>query len=79
MAGAGVAAYFFVPRATSRGISGLLWGIFILCQLLNIQLGQPATTFDPTQLIRFPLQVDTYVAIRLFFGLLTPGKYRRQR
>jgi ABC-2 type transport system permease protein len=71
--GAGVAAYFFVLKNHLTWISGLLWGIFVLCQLLNIQLGQPATTFDPTQLIRFPLKVNTYVEIRLFFGLLTPA------
>jgi ABC-2 type transport system permease protein len=71
--GAGVAAYFFVLKGHLTWISGLLWGIFVLCQLLNIQMGQPATTFDPTQLIRFPLKVNTYVEIRLFFGLLTPA------
>lgn len=71
--GAGVAAYVFVSKGHLTWISGLLWGIFVLCQLLNIQLGQPATTFDPTQLIRFPLKVKTYVEIRLFFGLLTPA------
>ncbi len=71
--GAGFAAYFFVMKGHMMWLAALLWGIFILCQLLNIQLGQPATTFDPTQLIRFPLKVDTYVEIRLFFGLLTPA------
>jgi ABC-2 type transport system permease protein len=71
--GAGVAAYFLVLKGRQTWIAGLLWGIFFLCQLLNIQLGQPATTFDPTQLIRFPLKVNTYVEIRLFFGLLTPA------
>ncbi len=71
--GAGAAAYFCVVKGHLTWISGLLWGIFVLCQLLNIQLGQPATTFDPTQLIRFPLKVDTYVEIRLFFGMLTPA------
>jgi ABC-2 type transport system permease protein len=71
--GAGVAAYYFAGNGQLIRISWLLWGIFILCQLLNIQLGQPGTTFDPTQLIRFPLSVDTYIFIRLFFGLLTPA------
>ena len=71
--GAGAAAYFFVAQGHLTWIAGLLWGIFVLCQLMNIQLGQPATTFDPTQLIRFPLKVKTYVEIRLFFGLLTPA------
>jgi ABC-2 type transport system permease protein len=71
--GAGFAAFFFVHKGHLTWISGLLWGIFVLCQLLSIQLGQPGTTFDPTQLIRFPLKVDTYVLIRLFFGLLSPS------
>ena len=63
-----LAAKGYMPR-----ISWMLWGIFVICQLVNIQLGQPGTTFDPTQLIRFPLASKTYVVIRLFFGLLTPG------
>jgi ABC-2 type transport system permease protein len=73
VAGSGIAAYYLAGHGHLNRISWMLWGIFILCQLLNIQLGQPATTFDPTQLIRFPLRGDTYVAIRLFFGLLTPA------
>jgi ABC-2 type transport system permease protein len=71
--GAGVVAYFIIAKGHLPWMAGLLWGIFVLCQLLNIQLGQPTTTFDPTQLIRFPMRVDTYVGIRLFFGLLTPA------
>jgi ABC-2 type transport system permease protein len=70
---AGFAAYYFASDGHLNRIAWLLWGIFILCQLLNIQLGQPETTFDPTQLIRFPLRVDTCISIRLFFGLLTPA------
>jgi ABC-2 type transport system permease protein len=70
---AGMAAYYFVGQGQLNSIAWVLWAIFVLCQLLNIQLGQPSTTFDPTQLIRFPLRVDTYTAIRLFFGLLTPA------
>ena len=49
----------------------VLWGVFALCQLTNIQVGQPGTVFDPTQLIRFPMRMGSYVAIRLFFGLLS--------
>lgn len=71
--GAGFGAYFIVAKGHLLWLAGLLWGIFLLCQLLNIQLGQPTTTFDPTQLIRFPLSVQTYVGVRLFFGLLTPA------
>jgi ABC-2 type transport system permease protein len=71
--GAGAGAWAMAAHAHLHWISPLLWAIFILCQLLNIQLGQPGTTFDPTQLIRFPLGSRTYVVIRLFFGLLTPA------
>jgi ABC-2 type transport system permease protein len=71
--GACFIAYLLTAHHHPGSIVWLLWAIFILCQLLNIQLGQPATTFDPTQLIRFPLRTDTYIAIRLFFGLLTPA------
>ena len=69
----GVTAYLFVVKGHLGWITWLLWGIFLLCQLMNIQLGQPTTTFDPTQLIRFPMRVETYVGMRLFFGLLTPA------
>jgi ABC-2 type transport system permease protein len=51
----------------------VLWGIFALSQLTNIQIGQPGTVFDPTQLIRFPMRSSTYIAVRLFFGLLSPA------
>jgi ABC-2 type transport system permease protein len=68
-----IGAFYFTSSGHLGRISWLLWGTFFLCQLLNIQLGQPGTTFDPTQLIRFPLRVPGYTAIRLFFGLLSPA------
>lgn len=70
---AGLGAWYFASNDQLAHISWLLWGAFLLCQFLNINLGQPGTTFDPTQLIRFPLNANTYVAIKLFFGLLTPA------
>jgi ABC-2 type transport system permease protein len=72
-AGVGAGAYFFTSDNHLDHLSWLLWGTFIVAQLLNIQLGQPGTTFDPTQLIRFPLGASTYTAVRLFFGVLTPA------
>jgi ABC-2 type transport system permease protein len=48
-------SYLAASSGRLNRISLVLWGIFILGQLLNIQLGQPGTTFDPTQLIRFTL------------------------
>jgi ABC-2 type transport system permease protein len=72
-AGVYIGAYLFTLHRHLGHIAWLLWGTFGLCQLLNIQLGQPGSTFDPTQLIRFPLRMPVYTAIRLFFGVLSPA------
>jgi ABC-2 type transport system permease protein len=69
----GFGAGYFAHVQQLGHISRLLWGTFAYCQLLNIQLGQPGSTFDPTELIRFPLRVRDYVSIRLCFGLLSPA------
>jgi ABC-2 type transport system permease protein len=71
--GVAFAAFFFTQSMHLERIVWLLWGAFAYCQVLNIQLGQQGSTFDPTQLIRFPLSTRAYVYIRLCFGLLTPG------
>ena len=71
--GAGAAAAYFTSQGHVERIAAILWALFVLAQLSNINLGQPGTTFDPTQLIRFPLRLGSYVAIRLFFGLLSPS------
>ncbi len=71
--GAGVGGYLFARDGQLPRISWLLWATFIVCQLLNINLGQPGTTFDPNLLIRFPLRLRSFIAIRLFFGLLSPA------
>ena len=70
-------AGFFAWRLAVLGTLGqlplVLWAAFGLTQLLNINLGQPGTTFDPTELIRFPLPLRDYVLVRLCFGLLSPA------
>ncbi len=71
--GAAAAAFYLASEGHLPRIAWLLWGTFVLCQFLNIQLGQPGTTFDPTQLIRFPIRRRTYTSIRLFFGILSPA------
>jgi ABC-2 type transport system permease protein len=71
--GAGFAAWYFAAHGELARVSWLLWAAFILCQLLNINLGRPGTTFDPNELIRFPVRLHNFVAIRLFFGLLAPA------
>lgn len=69
----GLFAGLFAHEARWGSIVYLLWATFAYCQLLNIQVGQPGSTFDPTELIRFPLTVRNYVSIRLCFGLLSPA------
>jgi len=71
--GAGIGGWYFVRSGHFDYIALLLWGAFAFCQFLNLQLGQPGTTFDPTQLIRFPLRAASYTAVRLFFGVLSPS------
>jgi len=66
-------SYTFSSHGHIEWIAFILWGAFFFCQFLNLQLGQPGTTFDPTQLIRFPLPVARYTAVRLFFGVLSPA------
>ena len=71
--GAGATAMWAGFSGHVDRVSWVLWGIFLLCQLANLNLGQPGTTFDPKQLIRFPMGVSSYTAVRLFFGMLAPG------
>jgi len=71
--GAGFGGWYFAHTDHFDGIAWILWGAFAFCQLLNLQLGQPGTVFDPTQLIRFPLPASRYTTVRLFFGVLSPA------
>lgn len=70
---AGFFAYTFTRQSRLDHISWILWAAFALTQVLNLNLGQPGTTFDPVELIRFPLPLARWVLIRLCFGLLSPG------
>lgn len=70
---AGFFAWMFSRQGTLEQIDLVFWGALVLTQLLNINLGQPGTTFDPTELIRFPLKLGNFVLVRLAFGLLSPA------
>ncbi|MGI4829018.1 MAG: hypothetical protein ACRYFU_12620 [Janthinobacterium lividum] len=71
--GAGVLGWYFVRQGEVAHIAWVLWGIFVSSQLLNVNLGQPSTTFDPVELIRFPMPLRRFVLIRLCFGVLGPA------
>lgn len=70
---AGVLAWHFVHAGQIGRLAWVLWGAVVLTQLLNINLGQPGTTFDPVELIRFPMPLRRFVLVRLCFGLLSPA------
>ncbi len=72
-AAAGFISFQLARTAHFLQISWILWAAFGLTQLLNINLGQPGTTFDPVELIRFPMPLRRFVLVRLCFGLLSPG------
>lgn len=70
---AGFTAWYFVSHAALAKLSLIFWAALVIAQLVNLNLGTPGTTFDPTELIRFPLSLPGYVFVRLCFGLLSPG------
>ena len=69
----GILAWHFAKAGQLGRVVWILWGAVALTQLLNINLGQPGTTFDPLELIRFPLPLRRFVLVRLCFGLLSPA------
>lgn len=71
--GAGTLGWYFVRQGEVAHVAWVLWGIFVTSQLLNINLGQPSTTFDPLELIRFPMPLSRFVLVRLCFGVLGPA------
>lgn len=71
--GSGIAALFMTMHGQLAHISWLLWAAFVLGIFLSINLGRPGTTFNPNELIRFPVRLREFVSIRLFFGMLSPA------
>ena len=71
--GVGLAAWYFVIDDHLARVGWLLWAVFIIAQLISLNVGRPGTTFDPNELIRFPMKLRRFVVIRLFFGTLSPA------
>lgn len=71
--GAGVMAWYFTHNHELAHVNWLLWIAFVLGQLLSINLSRPGTTFNPNELIRFPLALRRFIVVRLFFGTLSPA------
>ena len=70
---AGFFAWALARKGQLDHLDLVFWGAFAFTQLLNINLSPPGTTFDPTDLIRFPVALPSYVLVRLTFGLLSPA------
>jgi ABC-2 type transport system permease protein len=43
----------------------------VFAQLISLNVGRSGTTFNPNELIRFPMKLRRFVVIRLFFGTLS--------
>lgn len=71
--GSGFAAYFLTSGNHPEYLAALLWALFILWQVVSINLSPAALSFDPNSLIRFPIGLGRFVLIRLTFGLLAPS------
>ena len=69
--GVGAAAWYFVIDEHLARVGWLLWAVFIVAQMVSLNVGRPGTTFDPNELIRFPMKLRRFVVIRLFFGTLS--------
>jgi ABC-2 type transport system permease protein len=69
--GCGIGAYYIVSSGHLAMLPLLTWGIFLLWQLVSINIAQPNLSFDINVILRFPLSFPRYLAARLVFGLLS--------
>jgi ABC-2 type transport system permease protein len=69
--GSGIGAYFIVSSGHITMLPLLTWGIFLLWQLVVLNVTPPGLSFDINTIIRFPLSFPRYLTARLFFGLLS--------
>jgi ABC-2 type transport system permease protein len=68
--GCGIGAYYIISSGHLTMLPILTWAIFLLWQLVSINIAQPNLSFDINILLRFPLSFPRYLAARLVFGIL---------
>jgi ABC-2 type transport system permease protein len=68
---AGVAGHEIFWSGRLNLLPALTWGIFILWQLVSINIATPGLSFDINIILRFPISFPRYLAARLFFGLFS--------
>lgn len=71
--GAGAAAWYFAAHGHAARVNWLLWAVFVLAQMISLNVGRPGTNFNPNELIRFPMKLRRFVLMRLFFGTISPA------
>jgi ABC-2 type transport system permease protein len=74
--GCGFLAWLAVAHHHPEDLASLLAGVVVAWQFLSINgIGMAASTssFDPSSLVRFPLQFGRYLFLRTMLGLLTPS------
>jgi ABC-2 type transport system permease protein len=69
--GCGIGAYYIVSTRHLTMLPILTWGIFLLWQIVSINIAQPGLSFDINIILRFPLGFSRYLAARFVFGLLS--------
>jgi ABC-2 type transport system permease protein len=69
--GAGFGTYLLVSTDRLAMLSAITWGVFLLWQLVVLNISAPGLSFDINTIIRFPLSFPRYLTARLFFGLLS--------
>jgi ABC-2 type transport system permease protein len=68
---AGFGAHLLVSTDHLAKLSAVTWGVFLLWQLVVLNISPPSLSFDINTIIRFPLSFPRYLTARLFFGLLS--------
>jgi len=69
--GSGFGAFYIVSSGHLALLPILTWGIFLLWQIVVLNVSAPGLSFDISTIIRFPLSFPRYLTARIFFGLLS--------
>lgn len=67
----GGAAWYAISHNRTHLLSPIFWAIFAFQVVISINIAQPGLSFEPEQLVRFPLSFPRYLLIRLVLGLLS--------
>ncbi len=71
--GMGAAAWHFTAEGRVDRIFILLWPVFFFWQFFPVTTAAFSSTFDASQLLRFPLSYRGYCLLRLLYGALDPA------